>query len=136
MVLAATIGTLKPMERESTAKSIFVTPRVEGRGLWLRLRGPSINEREAQIITSEATISIEQADDVCVFLVLDMQEVSFISSMGIGMLLDLRNRAGQQNMKIVLANVTDQLNTLLSIVKLEKVLSICTSDRDLKRALR
>ncbi len=87
-------------------------------------------------ITSEAAISIEQADDVCVFLVLDMQEVSFISSMGIGMLLDLRNRAGQRDMKIVLANVTDQLNTLLSIVKLEKVLSICTSDRDLKRALR
>ncbi|MDG1899568.1 MAG: STAS domain-containing protein, partial [Phycisphaerales bacterium] len=100
------------------------------------LRGPSINEREAQIITSEAGVEIEQADDVCTFLVLDMQDVSFISSMGIGMLLDLRNRAGQRKMKIVLAHVGDQLNDLLRIVKLEKVLSLCTTDRDLKRALR
>ncbi|MAB83007.1 MAG: hypothetical protein CMJ24_06170 [Phycisphaerae bacterium] len=124
------------MTDESTTNSLFVTPRVDGRALWLRLRGPSINEREAQIITSEAGMEIEQADDVCTFLVLDMQDVSFISSMGIGMLLDLRNRAGQRKMKIVLAHVGDQLNDLLRIVKLEKVLSLCTTDRDLKRALR
>jgi len=124
------------MQPESTTNSIFVTPRVEGRRLTLTLRGPSINEREATIITTEASRMIELADDVCSFLVLDMQEVSFISSMGIGMLLDLRNRAGQRDMKIVLAHVGDQLNALLSIVKLEKVLSVCTSERDLKRALR
>lgn len=121
---------------QDTTKSMFVTPRVEGRSLTLTLRGPSIDEREATIITNEASTYIEQADDVCSFLVLDMRQISFVSSMGIGMLLDLRNRAGQRNMKIVLAHVGDQLNTLLSIVKLEKVLSICTSDRDLKRALR
>ncbi len=115
---------------------MFVTPRVEGRCLTLRLRGPSINERESFIITTEAAKSIEAADDVCAFLVLDMQEISFISSMGIGMLLDLRKRATARKMKIVLANVGDQLNTLLSIVKLEKLLSVCNSERDLKRALR
>ncbi len=119
-----------------TTNSLFVTPRVEGRCLTLALRGPSINERESNIITTEASTIIEQADDVCSFLVLDMRDVSFISSMGIGMLLDLRNRAGRRDMKIVLAHVGEQLNALLSIVKLEKVLSVCTSDRDLKRALR
>ena len=115
---------------------MFVTPMVEGRRLTLRLRGPSIDERESFIITTEAAKSIEAADDVCAFLVLDMQEISFISSMGIGMLLDLRKRATARKMKIVLANVGDQLNTLLSIVKLEKLLSVCNSERDLKRALR
>ena len=129
-------GTMPPMQPDSVGNSMFVTPFVEGRRLTLRLRGPSINERESFIITNEASKSIETADDVCSFLVLDMQEISFISSMGIGMLLDLRKRATARKMKIVLANVGDQLNTLLSIVKLEKLLSVCNSERDLKRALR
>ena len=115
---------------------MFVTPVIEGPCLTLRLRGPSINERESFIITNEAAKLIESADDFCSFLVLDMQEISFISSMGIGMLLDLRKRGAVRKMKIVLSNVGDELHTLLSIVKLEKLLSVCTSDRDLKRALR
>ncbi len=51
---------MPPMPDESTTNSLFVTPRIDGRALWLQLRGPSINEREAQIITSEAGVEIEQ----------------------------------------------------------------------------
>ena len=38
------------------------------------------------------------------WLVIDMKEVAFMSSMGIGMLVDARSRAAGLKMKVVLSN--------------------------------
>ena len=55
------------------------------------------------------------------WLVIDMQQVTFMSSMGIGMLVDARSRAAGLKMKVILANVTGDLDQLLRMVKLDKV---------------
>lgn len=116
--------------------SIFAQTRVEGRCLAVRLRGPSIGQREAEIITSIVEPEIEAADDLCQYLVLDMEDVEFLSSMGIGMLLDLRSRAAIRKMKIVLSNVCEQLSDMLHIVKLERVLTICRTRQEYQRAIK
>ena len=70
------------------------------------------------------------------WLVIDMAEVTFMSSMGIGMLVDARSRAAGKKMKVVLANVATELDQLLRMVKLDKVFTICTSKKQLRKALK
>lgn len=70
------------------------------------------------------------------WLVIDMKEVAFMSSMGIGMLVDARSRAAGLKMKVVLSNVSKDMDQLLRMVKLEKVFAICTNDKQLRKALK
>ena len=70
------------------------------------------------------------------WLVIDMAEVTFMSSMGIGMLVDARSRAAGKKMKVVLANVATELDQLLRMVKLDKVFTICTNTKQLRKALK
>ncbi len=70
------------------------------------------------------------------WLVIDMQQVTFMSSMGIGMLVDARSRAAGLKMKVILANVTGDLDQLLRMVKLDKVFSICTTEKQLRKTLK
>jgi anti-anti-sigma factor len=70
------------------------------------------------------------------WLVIDMAEVTFMSSMGIGMLVDARSRAAGKKMKVVLANVATELDQLLRMVKLDKVFTICTNKKQLHKALK
>ncbi|MDG1838220.1 MAG: STAS domain-containing protein [Phycisphaerales bacterium] len=70
------------------------------------------------------------------WLVVDMAEVTFMSSMGIGMLVDARSRAAGKKMKVVLANVATELDQLLRMVKLDKVFTICTNKKQLHKALK
>ena len=65
-----------------------------------------------------------------------MKQVTFMSSMGIGMLVDARSRAAGRKMKLVLANVTKDLEQLLKMVKLDKVFPICTNEKQLNKAIK
>ena len=65
-----------------------------------------------------------------------MKQVEFLSSMGIGLLIDLQARAKARKMKTVLANVGTKLDELLRLVKLEKVLTLCRNDRELQKATK
>ena len=116
--------------------SIFAQTHVEGRCLAVRLRGPSIGQREAEIITSIVEPEIEAADDLCQYLVLDMEDVEFLSSMGIGLLIDLQSRAKARKMKTVLSNVGEKLDALLRLVKLERVLTLCRTEQEFSKAIK
>ena len=119
----------------STPQSLFVRFRTDGDAFVATIDAPSINQREAEIIGS----SIEEAMvDLAghKWFVVDMAEVTFMSSMGIGMLIDARSRAAGRKMKLVLANVTKDLEQLLKMVKLDKVFVICSSEKQLRKALK
>jgi len=123
-------------ENETTIESIFAQVRVEGRMLVARLRGPSIAQRESELISQVVAPEIESADALCKYLVLDMEDVEFLSSMGIGLLIDLQSRAKARKMKTVLSNVGEKLDTLLRLVKLEKVLTLCRTEQEFTKAIR
>ena len=123
-------------ESETEVRSLFAQTRVDGRALVATLRGPSIAQRESEIITDVLVTEIANADELCLYLVLDMKQVEFLSSMGIGLLIDLQARAKARKMKTVLANVGTKLDELLRLVKLEKVLTLCRNDRELQKATK
>ncbi len=123
-------------DRETEVRSLFAQTRVDGRALVATLRGPSIAQRESEIITDVLGMEIAKADALCLYLVLDMKQVEFLSSMGIGLLIDLQARAKARKMKMVLANVGSKLDDLLRLVKLEKVLTLCRNDSELAKATK
>lgn len=94
-----------------------------------------MSQRESEIISVALGDALDDADGFQ-WLVIDMQQVTFMSSMGIGMLVDARSRAAGRKMKVVLSNVATEMDQLLRMVKLEKVFSICTNDKQLRKALK
>ena len=118
-----------------TGKSLFVRFRGDGDAFIATIDAPTINQREAEIISAsmqEAMIDLTGYK----WCVVDMKQVTFMSSMGIGMLVDARSRAAGRKMKLVLANVTKDLEQLLKMVKLDKVFPICTNEKQLNKAIK
>ncbi len=120
----------------STAgESLFIKFQNDADALVASLHAPTITQRESEIISASLQEALADISGYK-WLVIDMREVTFMSSMGIGMLVDARSRAAGRKMKGVLANVATEMDQLLRMVKLEKVFAICTNDKQLKKALK
>ena len=124
-----------PTGSESSGTSLFVNFEEDGSILIARLVGPNIGQREAEIITEAMGKKLPTAIDAAVMHV-DMSEVTFMNSMGIGMLVDLRGKASNRKMKLVLGGVKPELEQLLKMVRLDKLFKICTNDAQLAKALK
>ena len=124
-----------PTGSESSGTSLFVNFEEDGSILIARLVGPNIGQREAEIITEAMGKKLPTAIDAAVMHV-DMSEVTFMNSMGIGMLVDLRGKASSRKMKLVLGGVKPELEQLLKMVRLDKLFKICTNDAQLAKALK
>ena len=124
-----------PTGSESSGTSLFVNFEEDVNVLIARLVGPNIGQREAEIITEAMTKALAHAVDATVMHV-DMTEVTFMNSMGIGMLVDLRGKASSRKMKLILGGVKPELEQLLKMVRLDKLFKICTTDAELAKALK
>lgn len=124
-----------PSEFSTTGTSLFVNFEQDGKVLIARMVGPNIGQRESEIITAGFERALE-ADSGSTHLHMDMTEVAFLNSMGIGMLVDIRNRTSAKKMKLVLGGVRPELEQLLKMVRLDKLFKLCTNDKQLKKALK
>jgi len=119
----------------STGTSLFVNFEQDGNALVARLVGPNIGQREAGIITEAFGDALATAGK-SKYLLLDMSQVSFMNSMGIGMLVVLRGKAAAKKMKLVMGNVRSELEQLLKMVRLDKLFTICATDEQLRKAMK
>jgi anti-anti-sigma factor len=124
------------MHTESTGESLFVEFANDGDALVAIISLPNIGQRESKIIA----MAVQDALGTCKvglnYLVIDMGSVTFMNSMGIGMLIDARSRAAGMKMKTVLSNVGDEMLKLLKMVRLDKVFALCQNDKQLNKALK
>lgn len=100
-----------------------------------RLVGPSIGQREAPIINESIVAALTAATPPIRWLILDFASVTFINSMGLGMLIDLRNRTHKLGGKTALTNLNAELLSLLKMVKLEKLFAMPKSSDELKKLI-
>lgn len=104
--------------------------------LTVRPAGPQIGQRESPIITDEVMPFFVHAGKSLKVLVLDLSNVTFMSSMGLGMCIAFRNKASSLGAKSALYGVTPDLLKLLAMMKIEKLYSIARSDEELKAILQ
>ncbi len=103
------------------SESNFVSMSVVGRGVVARVLTPKITEREADIVSSEIG---EAAQASGWRVAVDMTEVGFLASAGIGALVNLHQQAKQGGGKMVVFGLNDQLAQVLKISRLDKLFPI------------
>ncbi len=99
----------EPRPADSHRRSQFVTFTVVEGVLTARLAGPSVGERETPIISSEVSDVIQALGPRLKRLVLDLTDVQVMSSMALGMCLDLRAAAKSHGAKTSAIGMTGDM---------------------------
>lgn len=97
--------------------------------------GPSIGQREAPIIQKEVEPYFKEMGKDLNHLVLDMTSTTFMSSMGLGMCIALRNTANGVKADSILFGLSKELHGLLSMMKIEKLYKIAKDQSQLNKMI-
>ncbi|MEL6797448.1 MAG: STAS domain-containing protein [Planctomycetota bacterium] len=103
------------------AESSFVKAEAAGKAVNLTILSPQIGDREAQIITGE----IEEAAAPANWRVaIDMSQVTFLASAGLGVLVSAHNTAKESKGKLAVYNIAPSLMDMLKLTHLDKLFTI------------
>lgn len=91
-----------------------------------RITWPSISEYEAEVIYREVA---EAASQGAWRLALDMTDVTFLASSGIGMLIKWANQCKTEKGAFAVFGLNDQLSQLLRMTRMDRLFPI-VDDRD------
>jgi anti-anti-sigma factor len=124
----------EPPFREKT--STFCSQRFASSTLTVKIAGPTVGNREAPIVIAEVCSSIDALGKSrwLKHLVLDLTEVSFMSSVGLGLCINLRNRANAEGASSVLFGVNRELRKAMVLMKLDKLFKMADSPEALAKA--
>jgi anti-anti-sigma regulatory factor len=121
-------------ERGSLAQ--YVAVERHPRGVVARITCPVVGQREAPIIISEIADALSANNfPRNSSLVLDFSSVTVLSSMGLGMLIDLRNRCNTMGMRPVIFGANGQLRDLLRMMKIDRMYALMYGREDLYKAV-
>ncbi len=116
--------TLHTSNRE-TSLSQFVSIERCGRGILARVVCPTVGQREAPIIAAEIADALENANmPKGSSFVLDMSGVTLLTSMGLGMCVDLRKRADAAKFKPYLSGTSRSLLDLFRMMKIDRLYTV------------
>ena len=88
------------------------------------LVGPRIGEREATIVANAVNAKLKEVEDNVTSLILDFSEVKFVSSLGLGMCIDVRNTAENCNAGTSIVGLTSHLKELFEMMRLDRLFRI------------
>jgi anti-anti-sigma factor len=120
----------------STRQPRAVDIKAEGDMLAARIVGPVIEANRARIIMDDVGQAIEQAGSGLRFMVLDFEEVTFINSTGIGVCLQLGNRARAQGARPILYRLTADVNEIFTRCRVDAVYTIVQTTDELTKLLQ
>ena len=117
-----------------TSTATLVTVSVKNKHMIARLNAVSIGPREAALIATEVSRMLTSSTKgKC--LVIDLSKTNSLSSMGLGLCVDLRNRAVDAGLRPVLAGMNIQLTDLVRMMRVDRLFTITSSSHDLERLL-
>ncbi len=111
----------------NTRKSLFVDVTFQNGIMKACLVGPRIGEREATVVANAINAKLKDSGSKVNTLVLDFSEVHFVSSLGLGMCIDVRNTAEQCKASTAIVGLTQHLTELFEMMRLDRLFSIETS---------
>lgn len=97
--------------------------------------GPSIGEREASVINQHIAASMTPLGKSLKALVLDMRKVNYMASVGIGMCVDLHNRAKAAGAPAIVVGMNENLMQLFKMLKLTRLFAIVDDEAALEKEL-
>ena len=121
-------------DSSSSSSNTLVTIRTKNQHVILRLHSSTIGAREALAIVEEVTRALVGATKGK-RLVIDLSRTNALSSMGLGMCVDIRNRAVDHGLKPVLTGMNVQLSELFHMMRVDRLFTITASADELERLL-
>ena len=121
-----------PAKKTTSHVDIEVRPRL----LYVKLVGPQIGQRESPIISQEVDPYLKAAGKDLKHFIVDMKSVTFMSSMGVGVCIAMRNKAVAAGAKPILFGTTPELVKLLSMMKIDQMYKLAKDQGELDILLR
>jgi len=129
-----TSGTSGASGASGSSATTFVTISAKNKHILARFDVATIGPREAAAIALEISRALEGATKgKC--LVIDLSRTMSLSSMGLGLCVDIRNRAVDAGLRPVLAGMNVQLTDLVRMMRVDRLFTITSSTVDLERLL-
>jgi anti-anti-sigma factor len=119
----------------NAGESIFVRINAVRGVLHARIHGPQMSQREAPIVLDEIAAALAAHGSPLRVLLLDFTDVQSMSSLGLGMCLELRRKAREAGGRTVICGLTPQLGDLFGMLKFDRLCTIARDEPDLRRAL-
>ena len=127
--------TLSSTNRDTSLSQFVVIERYP-KGVLARIVCPSVSQREAPIIVAEIGDALQ---DVGLprgsSLVVDVSGVTMLSSMGLGMCVDLRRRADEAGLRAHLFGTSRSLLDLFRMMKIDRLFTVLHGRDDLGTVL-
>ena len=102
----------------------------------IRPAGPNVGQREAPIIDKDVKPLLAAAGDNLKALVLDLSDVTFMSSMGMGACIALRNQAMAAGAKVALHGLNDDLVALFKMMRFHKMFDMQKNAQTLEKWMK
>jgi anti-anti-sigma factor len=93
--------------------------------------GPNVGQREGPIIDKDVKPLLAAAGTSLRALVLDLHDVTFMSSMGLGTCIALRNEANAHGARTALVGLCPELEKLFEMMRIHKLYEVQKSNEDL-----
>lgn len=107
----------------------------DGRDLHASVLSSTLATVESSVIGPALQAALEAAAEGLRYLIVDLSEVSFISSSALSMLIEVQTFARTRAASVVLAGVRDEVMEVVSVTRLEKVLAVCRTPAELEQAM-
>lgn len=114
-------------QNRNSRKSLFVDVTFQNGTMNACLVGPRIGEREATVVANAINAKLKEYGSKVNTLVLDFSEVQFVSSLGLGMCIDVRNTAEQCKASTAIVGLTQHLTELFEMMRLDRLFAIESS---------
>lgn len=121
--------------RSRDTSSQFVSIHCRGNAVRAVISGPRLGQRESQIVAREIHDVIEEAGHAMKHLVLDLTDVRTISSLGLGMCIDVRNEARKHGAETFVIGLSLELAGLFRIMKVDRLYVIVQDEDELRARL-
>lgn len=109
------------------------TSSVQNNILFLRLQGDLIGSLEAQRLLDLVN---QHIDDTIILGAVDLSDVRFINSSGIGILVSLLTKFRNKGGEMILINPSEHIRKLLIITKLNAIFTIAEDDKFAEKLLK
>tara|TARA_B100000959_G_C14853075_1_gene570948 strand:+ start:323 stop:730 length:408 start_codon:yes stop_codon:yes gene_type:complete len=114
----------KTNNSNKTRRSLFVDVSFANGTMKACIAGPRIGEREASVVAIAINNKLKEKGSKVKNLVLDFNDIQFISSLGLGMCIDVRNTAEKCNATTSIVGLTHNLKELFEMMRLDRLFQI------------
>ena len=124
------------MSSEHSVKNPIVRAELAAFVITIKPVGPNVGQREAPIIDRDVKGLFELAGENLKGVVIDLSDVTFMSSMGLGACIALRNQTKASGAKVAIHGLNDDLAELFKMMRFHKMFDMQKNAQTLEKWMK